>query len=65
MAWKASVAHRIGENEKNDNDNIKKSVPTSSACGLTVHSVIPINVQLRSKGFDSMYLRCMPKVCVI
>ena len=36
MAWKASWAHRTGENEeKKDNDKIKKSVQTSSACGLT------------------------------
>ena len=34
MAWKASWAHRTGENEKKDNDKIKKSVQTSSACGL-------------------------------
>ena len=33
MAWKVSRAHRIGENEKKDNDKIKKSVQTSSACG--------------------------------
>ena len=26
MAWKASWAHRTGENEKKDNDEIKKSV---------------------------------------
>ena len=26
MAWKASWAHRTGENEKKDNDKIKKSV---------------------------------------
>ena len=32
MAWKASWAHRTGENEKKDNDKIKKSVQTSSAC---------------------------------
>ena len=34
MAWKASWAHRTGENEKKDNDKIKKSVQTSSPCGL-------------------------------
>ena len=34
LAWKASWAHRTGENEKKDNDKIKKSVQTSSACGL-------------------------------
>ena len=34
FAWKASWAHRTGENEKK-NDKIKKSVQTSSACGLT------------------------------
>ena len=35
MAWKASWAHRTGENEiKKDNDKIKKSVQTSSACAL-------------------------------
>ena len=33
MAWKASWAHRTGENEKKNNDKIKKSVQTSSACG--------------------------------
>ena len=34
MAWKASCAHRAGENEKKDNDKIKKKlVQTSSACG--------------------------------
>ena len=34
MAWKASCAHRTGENEKKkDNDKIKKTVQTSSACG--------------------------------
>ena len=37
MAWKAtcSWAHRTGENEKKDNDKIKKSAQTSSACGMT------------------------------
>ena len=43
MAWKASWAHRTGENEKKDNDKIKKSVQTSSACGRiwrTLHYVI-------------------------
>ena len=38
MSWKASWAHRTGENEKKkkkDNDKIKKSVQTSSACGQT------------------------------
>ena len=36
MAWKASWAHRTGENEKRDTDKIKKkSVRTSSACGVT------------------------------
>ena len=35
MAWTASWAHRTGENKKKDNDKIKKSVQTSSACGLT------------------------------
>ena len=36
LAWKASWAHRTGENEKKkDNDKIKKSVQTSSACELT------------------------------
>ena len=36
MAWKASWAHRTGENgKKKDNDKIKKkSVQTSSACDL-------------------------------
>ena len=36
MAWKASWAHRTGENKKKDNDKIKikKSVQTSSACGI-------------------------------
>ena len=34
MAWKASWAHRTGENEKKDNDKIKKSVQTSSACDM-------------------------------
>ena len=33
MAWKVSWAHRTVENEKK-NDKIKKSVQTSSACGL-------------------------------
>ena len=32
LAWKASWTHRTGENEKKDNDKIKKSVQTSSAC---------------------------------
>ena len=37
LAWKASWAHRTGENEKKrDNDKIKKSVQTSSACGPTM-----------------------------
>ena len=27
MAWKASCAHRTGENEKKDNDKIKKVGP--------------------------------------
>ena len=33
LAWKASCHHRPGVNEKKDNDKIKKSVQTSSACG--------------------------------
>ena len=41
MAWKASWAHRTGENEKKkDNDNIKKSVQTSSACDLSSSGVV-------------------------
>ena len=32
MAWKASCAHRTGENEKNI--EIKKLVQTSSACDV-------------------------------
>ena len=35
MAWNASLAPSTGENEKNnkkDNDKIKRSVQTSSAC---------------------------------
>ena len=32
MAWKAGWAHRTGENGKKDNDKIKKSFHTSSAC---------------------------------
>ena len=35
LAWKASWAHRTGENEKKDNNKIKKLVQTSSACGIT------------------------------
>ena len=37
LAWKASWAHRTGENEKKkeDNDKIKKSVQMSSACDRT------------------------------
>ena len=38
MAWKASWVQRTGENEKKDNDKIKKSVQTSSACGETRNS---------------------------
>ena len=36
LTWKASWAHRTGENEKKkiDNDKIKKSVQTSGACGI-------------------------------
>ena len=34
MAWKASWAHRTGENEKKINDKIIKSVQTSSAFGI-------------------------------
>ena len=41
MAWKASWAHRTCENEKKeDYDKIKKSVQTSSACGLKVFFTI-------------------------
>ena len=37
MAWKAGWAHRTGENErKKDNDKLKKSVQTSSACDQIV-----------------------------
>ena len=40
IAWKANWAHRTGENEKKDNDKIKKWVQTSSACVLNYpHSV--------------------------
>ena len=35
MAWKASCAHRTGEKKEKDNDKIKKSVQTSSACAVT------------------------------
>ena len=35
LAWKASWVHRTGENEKKDNDKIKTSVQTSSACELS------------------------------
>ena len=38
MAWKASWAHRTGENGKKD-DKIKKSVQTSSACDCTARFV--------------------------
>ena len=41
MAWKASWAHRTGEKEKKeDNDKIKKSVQTSSACGLRSTEIV-------------------------
>ena len=40
MAWKASCAHRTSENEKKDNDKIKKSVQTSSACDQTCNLAI-------------------------
>ena len=45
MAWKAGWAHRTGENgkKKEDNDKIKKSVQTSSACDITK----PVAVELR------------------
>ena len=39
MAWKASCAHRTGENENKDNDKKKQLVQTSSACGtITIFS---------------------------
>ena len=41
MAWKASWGHRTGENEKKDNDKIKKSVQTSSACGQILRRISP------------------------
>ena len=54
MAWKASWAHRTGENEKKDNDKIKKPVQTSSACVLTrTH-----NLCFRAK---IMYTLCKPQ----
>ena len=34
MAWKASWAHRTGENEEKDNDKIKNR-SKRQACGLT------------------------------
>ena len=48
MAWKASWAHRTGENEKKDNDKIKKSVQTSSACDLIEHlrSTLVLNMSI-------------------
>ena len=40
MAWKASWAHRTGENEgKKDNDKIKKIGQTSSACAVNAHLI--------------------------
>ena len=42
MAWKASCAHRTGVFEKKDNDKIKKSVQTSSACALLRRAVCQI-----------------------
>ena len=48
MAWKASWAHRTGENEKKDNDKIKKSVQTSSACGL-IRIFTICNTQIRDQ----------------
>ena len=50
MEWKASWAHRTGENEeKKGNDKIKKSVQTSSACD-------PIGV--KNTTFCSPTYRC-------
>ena len=48
MAWKASWAHRTGENEKKkENDKIKKSVQTSSACGLIWVCTVCPNISVR------------------
>ena len=55
MAWKASWAHRTGENEKKDNDKIKKSIQTSCACALAC------NV---SAFGDISYVRQRNKCCM-
>ena len=47
MAWKASWAHRTGENEgKKRYDKIKKSVQTSSACAAARSVACPICVNV-------------------
>ena len=48
LAWKASWAHRTGENEKKDNDKINKSVQTSSACGPSVTETVVCVIFARS-----------------
>ena len=60
MAWKASWAHRTGENEKKNNDKIKKSVQTSSACGDTcsheIHHSWCIGILKRNYNSHHMYV---------
>ena len=41
MAWKASWAHRKGENEKKDNDKIKKVGPKVERLCSNLHRTQP------------------------
>ena len=45
MAWKASWAHRTGENEKKDNDKLKKSVQTTSACAQICTYIVKVRFE--------------------
>ena len=67
LAWKASWAHRTGENEKKkDNDKIKKSVQTSSACEQTQRDRLALYT-LKVKAYislghgQSMQIHIMPR----
>ena len=58
MAWKASWAHRTGENEKKDNDKIKKVGPNVERLCLYRKAVqvciIPYITTIKKKENNSM-----------
>ena len=52
MAWKASWAHRTGENEKKDNDKIKsrskRRAPVFLSVNFDIHNVLSSDYHIRA-----------------